>query len=301
MAVRRRKVQTVRADLDDPGSLVAAMQGRSLVYHLAGHYPALSTDHAASLQRAQRQTRAVLDAAAQAGVQRLVYVSSTATVAPAAGGPSTEQLTFARAPGLGVYHDVKWHMEQQVLEERRLSTVIACPGACLGPFDLRIGTSALLVALARGVEVPHPDGWVNLVDVRDVALGLLAMARTSPRRVLMVGHNLRLQALMQRASERYGVDSPTDPLSPAEAVARADAEERRCEQEGGRPALSREIVDLVLHATPIDASLSKRALGLRYRSVEQTLDAFDTWARSARILPRQPLKEGAHDHSPAHP
>jgi nucleoside-diphosphate-sugar epimerase len=179
------------------------------------------------------------------------------------------------------------------LAEDRLEVLVACPSACLGPFDLRVGTSALLVGLARGMDPPHPDGIVSMVDVRDVATALVRLAYhpSPPRRVLLSGHDRQLHPLMVELAERYGVAAPSPPLSAQAARALADAEEHRAAAEGGRPAVSREIVDLIIEAAPLDTSLAERALGMTWRTIATTLDDYDAWARRLRFIPTQPAKE----------
>ncbi len=288
LELRRRKVTMVQAELDSPEQLAEACAGVDIVFHLAGHYPRLSLDLPGALEMGLRQLEHVLDAAARAGVRRLIYVSSSATAAPRdSGSPSTEADVFDRVPAFGTYHALKWHMEARALREERLEVVVACPAACLGPWDLRVGTSALLVGTARGLQIPHPDGVVSWVDARDLALGLLRLALhpAPPRRVLFSAGSLRLQPLLEDLARRYGVPAPAWPLSPAEALAFCDAEEFRAARYGGRPALARELADLIIHGVPLDAALARGALGITFRPLSQTLDAFDDWARRVRILP----------------
>ncbi len=246
LALRQRRVPLVLADLDSPSLLAEACTGIDVVFHVAGHYPRLSLDLPGALAAGLRQLENVLDAAAAAGVKRVVYVSSTATVAPhSAGRPSTEADLFGAAPAFGTYHALKWAMEARALREDRLELVVACPAACLGPWDLRVGTSALLVATARGASVPHPDGVVSWVDARDVALALLRLGLhpAPPRRLLLSAASPRLQPLLGLLARRYGAPPPSPPLSDAEALAFCDSEELRASREGGRPALARELAD----------------------------------------------------------
>ena len=288
LALRERKVPLVPADLASSAELHAAMAGCDVVYHLAGHYPRLSLDHDGAIATGLAELERVLDAAAAAGVRRLVYVSSTATVAPdPSGAPSDERWTYSSAPGFGTYHDLKWAMEQRALAENRFDVVVACPGACLGPWDLRVGTSALLVSLARGLDPPHPDGIINPVDVRDVALALvrLALHPVPLRRVILAARSLRLHALLEQLAARYGVPRPSPAISAEAALRLADAEEARALARGGRAALSREIADLIVHGVAVDAVLARTALGLGFRPLEQTLDAADAWNRRMRVLP----------------
>jgi dihydroflavonol-4-reductase len=293
LALRQRKVPLVQADFDAPETLVEAMRGVDVVYHVGGHYPRFSLEldkeRALGLERLER----VLDAAATAGVRRLVYVSSTATVAPRDdGGQSTEVDTFDEAPRWGTYHDLKWHLERRALDEHRLEVFVACPGACLGPWDLRVGTSAMLVGLARGIDVPHPDGFVSWVDVRDVATGVRALGTfdAPPHRVIFSAASIRLQHLLETAGRFYGVPvSP--PMSDSEATAFADAEEHRASQGGPRARLARELVDLIVHGPRIDARRSRDALGVTYRPLDETLRDFDAWARRVRFIPTKSPQE----------
>lgn len=290
LALRAKRIPMVEADIALPETLVSAMDGVDVVVHAAGHYPRYSLDRESTLSIGAGQTQTVLDAVARAGVERLIYVSSTATVAPAADRPSTEADRFTEAPGYGVYHDLKWAMESRVDAEDRFERVTVCPGACLGPWDLRVGTSALLVALARGLDPAHPDGIVNLVDARDVgeAVARASLAPNPPERLLLAATRHRLHELLVRLATRYGHADPSPALSADEAVTFADVEEARCALEGGRPTLSREIVDLTLFGVPVDGSFAERHLGFAYRTLADTLDCFDQWARRMRLIPAAP-------------
>ncbi len=290
LALRQRKVPMVVADAARPDELCEALAGAQTVFHLAGHYPRHCLEPQQSLETGLREQRHVLDAAAAAGVKRLVYVSSTATVAPATGRPSNETDVFAEAPSCGLYHALKWRLEELALAERRFEVVVACPAACLGPHDLRVGTSALVVALARGLDPPHPDGWVSWVDARDVATALvrLGQAAAPPRRLILSAGTVRLHGLLVALARRYGVGPPDRPLPAAEALALADAEEVRASAGGGRARLSREIADLIVWGVQLDASLARSALGLGFRPLDDTLDDFDAWARRVGILPLPP-------------
>lgn len=299
LTLKKKKVPLVQADLDKPEELAQAFAGSEVVYHLAGYYPKLSHGTEAAIARGTAQLRNVFDAAVAAGVKRVLYVSSTATVAKAPAGPSTEEHVFPAPPGHGTYHDLKWAMEAVALAERRVEVAVACPSACLGPWDLRVGTSALIVATAHGLNPAHPDGVVSWVDARDVAAALVKLAAhpRPPRRLILSADGMRLQELLAGLSRRYGTPPPCAPLSDAEALALADAEEAKAVGGNYRPKLSREIADLIVHGVSLDASLSRSLLGATYRPLSSTLDAFDEWARRLRIIP-SPSHPAALEHTP---
>lgn len=287
LGLRALKVPLVHADLDDPGSLRPALAGAEVVVHVAGHYPRLSLDPCATIALATRQMHTLLDAVAEAGARRLVYLSSTATVAPRRdGAPSTEVDRHATAPGFGTYHDVKWHLEALAEAERRFEVITLCPGACIGAHDYKLGTAAFLAATARGLQPAHPAGLVNVVDVRDVGVATARAVTTDapPKRVLLSGGTWDLHGLLEQLAPRYGAPPPVPALDGPAAIALADEAEKQAHATRTRPALSRELVDLVVHGVPVDASCSRDALGLTYRPLSQTIDSFDEWARKIGLL-----------------
>ena len=285
--LRRRGLPMVVADIARGSSFLAALAGADVVVHAAGHYPRDSLNRIETLTRAHREMRHVLDTCALAHVRRLVYVSSTATIAPRPGGDrSDERDVYPCAPGLGTYHDAKWIMESMALDERRFEVTVVCPGACLGPWDLRVGTSSLLVAAAHGRIPPHPDGPISLVDVRDVgrAVAVLVEGATPPARVILAAHDARLHPFLETLALRYGTPPPPPPIDDAVAVAFADSEERRVAGTTERPQLHREIVDLVVNGVRLDARLGEGLAG-GWTPLADTLDAYDAWARRLGIIP----------------
>ena len=107
MALRKRPVELVPANMDDRASLTAAMRGCDVAFVVAGYYPRYSTDLAASLRTGAVGIRNACDAAIATGV-RLVYTSSVAALGPARDGAVADELDVAPAdPAEGVYPTVK--------------------------------------------------------------------------------------------------------------------------------------------------------------------------------------------------
>lgn len=282
-----RRANRVLADLDEPDSLREAMSGVHTVVHIAGHYPRHSLDPAGTLALGVLQTRTVLDAAQKAGVHRIVYVSSTATVSPSDAGPSTEADRFDTQPNFGLYHRLKWAMEGVFAEACDIDVRVALPAGCIGPGDLRVGTSAMLVSLARGDDPPHPDGTVSLVDPRDAAIGIArqALRDDAPGRLILSGRSVGLHALLVEAAAMLDVAPPSAPLPAETMLARARAAEAAAA--GKRSALSQEIVELAVYGVPVDGTLATRALGVTYRSFAESLTDFVRWATPLGFLTPQ--------------
>jgi nucleoside-diphosphate-sugar epimerase len=130
---------------------------------------------------------------------------------------------------------------------------------------------------------------VSWVDARDVAQALVRLAGHPgpPRRVILSAGSTRLQELLTGLARRYGVLPPSEPLAAYDAIALADREEARAAQHGGRAGLAREIVDLIVHGVELDTTLARSTLCTPFRPLDDTLDAFDGWARRVGILPSQ--------------
>lgn len=287
LGLRGLGVPLVPTDFGDPASLREAFRGVEVLVHAAAHYPRFSHEPEATFARGEAELDAVLAAAREAGVRRVVYLSSTATVAARADGrPSTEADLYAAAPGFGTYHALKWRLEQRLAASAQgLETVVLCPAACLGPWDWKVGTSAMLLATAKGAPPPHPAGRITSVDSRDVgdAVALVCASAAPPPRLIVAGENHDAHALFEFLARRYQAPAPPAPLADDEARALADRLEAEAAEKKTRSALSRELVDLIVHAPAVDAAAS-RALGLSYRPFTETLDAWEAWAQRMGLL-----------------
>jgi len=287
--LRKRGVELTDASLDDEDSLARAMSGCEVAYLTGAFYPRYSLDREGSIATGVMQVRRACRAARSAGVRRLVYTSSVATVAPRVDGrPGTEDDRFDAAPGDSVYRDVKWAMEQELdrWTASGLDAVTLLPGGCIGPWDLRAGTSALLLGVIRR-ELPWwVDGLVNLVDVGDVASAhVRAAGPLEHRRYCLAGHSVRVGELLRQVARRYGGGLPPDPVSPADARDRSDRDEREASRVKGRVPVPRELVDLVLTGRPISNARAERDLGMQFRPLESSLDRAHEWFVRFRYLP----------------
>src|ERR1019366_9386455 len=100
----------------------------------------------------------------------------------------------------GVYASVKRAMEDRVdaWRARGLGVVSLITGGCLGPWDLRVGTTGVLVAMLNASLPFWVEGWINLVDVSDAARAQVAAIDATGARYCIGGHNIRLSALLSR-------------------------------------------------------------------------------------------------------
>lgn len=281
---RRLKIPLVSADLNDRDSLAEAMGGRDVVFMTAGHYPRFSIDTDRQVVSAVGWLATCYEAARRAGVARFVYVSSSATVAPSRdpATPATEANGLSRVPDASTYFAIKVALEQALTRMAQAGgpeVVTACPTACLGPFDWKVGTGSFVLGVATEQLAAFVDGRINVVDVRDVGRSLVAAAVSgvAGERYLLGGHNLTVSRLLRLMARRYGVPHVAAALSADEGRDLATREEARCHANGGRPALVREFVDLAVHGIHVDSAKAAAHLGHRARPLEETLDDARGW------------------------
>ena len=207
-------VEHASGDLADPASLRAAMRGCDVVFHAAAYYPRHSLDLAGSLREAVRGMRLVLDAAAEAQVDRLVYTSTLTTVGPPGepGRLSDERDFYLPGSTNSAYFECKWAMEAEAWRAvaEGLPVVIVNPTAVFGPWDVKPTTGEILLNVAQGRFPIWLDLDVNVVDARDVGIGQVLAAERGRigQRYILGGENLPVRQALSLAAQEAGVRPP---------------------------------------------------------------------------------------------
>jgi dihydroflavonol-4-reductase len=283
--LRRFKVPLKPVRLEDPDSLVAAMDGAEVAFFSAGHYPRLSIDTEKQVEQGVRGLRNALAAARQAGVRRFVYTGSVATIAhPKDGRPAVESDgLIAKAPEGSTYYAVKLAMDRAIdgAVAEGQDVVSLLPTGCFGPYDHKVGTGFFVVAMANRSLAAYVEGRINIVDARDVALGHIAAATKgrAGQRYILGGTNVGITDLLHTMADTFDVPPPGRCLPAAEALEFATAEEARCHGTPNRPAMSREMVDMAVHGQFVDVAKARQELSFHPRSLEETLTGSFEWYR----------------------
>lgn len=230
-----------RGSLDEPETLKAATKGCDALFHVAADYRLWVPDPAAMYRTNIDGTRALMLAALDAGVQRIVHTSSVATLGLLAdGGSADEDTPVSLADMVGPYKRSKFLSEEVVRElvrERGLPAVIVNPSTPIGPRDVKpTPTGRTIIEAAAGKMPAFVDTGLNWAHVDDVATGhLLAFAKGKlGERYILGGENLSLQQALTLIAGIVGRKPPTImiptglilPLAyAAEAVARLTGKE----------------------------------------------------------------------------
>ena len=201
--LERLDVDLVEGDLTDAASLQRAVRGCSHLFHVAADYRLWIPDPERMYKTNVDGSRDLLRAAADAGVNRMVYTSSVATLGINRDrSPADETTPVSLADMVGHYKRSKFLAEQAVLElvqEQGLPVVIVNPSTPIGPRDVKpTPTGRIIVDALRGKIPAYVDTGLNIAHVDDVAAGhLLAFERGEPgRRYILGGENLSLQAIL---------------------------------------------------------------------------------------------------------
>jgi len=207
-------VEPVVGDLADVGSLARALEGCAGLFHVAADYRLGARDPTPLYRTNVDGTRHILDAARTAGVPRIVYTSSVATIGiPSDGSPGEERTPVGLSDMIGHYKRSKFLAEEVARDAVRsgLAVVIVNPSTPVGPGDIKpTPTGQLVLDAARGRMPAYVDTGLNVVHVDDVAAGhLLAFERGRPgERYILGGEDMTLQIILAQIARLVGRTPP---------------------------------------------------------------------------------------------
>jgi dihydroflavonol-4-reductase len=206
--------ETVTGDLRDPASLEKAMAGCDTVFHVAADYRLWVRDPQEMYRSNVEGTRALLQAARENSVRRLVYTSSVATIGFKANGSlADEDSPVSLSDMIGHYKRSKFMAEQVALEAGRsgMHVVTVNPTTPVGEGDVKpTPTGRIVLDFLKRKFPAYVETGLNLVDVRECARGhLAALERGQPgHRYILGGENLTLKQILDKLAEITGLPSP---------------------------------------------------------------------------------------------
>ncbi|QRN84292.1 SDR family oxidoreductase [Chloroflexota bacterium] len=286
-------IDVVEGNILDRESLRAAMQGVSVVFHLAG-LVSITEDGSNLLEKVNVEgTQNVIDVAKEMGVKQLIYTSSIHALERAPEGvPIDENLAFDPMNPAGPYDRTKAQASLlvQAASEEGLDTRIICPTGVVGPFDYKRSEMGELILswMRRGLHFMI-DGAFDFVDVRDVALGQI-LARDKGKRgetYILGGERIELPWLHQVIQKVTGRKSPmiTFPLPIAMIV--APMAEFFYKITKTKPRITRYSIETVVSNSAISSEKAKQELGYHPRSMLQTVtDTVKWWMENLGLTHR---------------
>jgi dihydroflavonol-4-reductase len=212
-------VEHILGDITQPASLEAALQGVQIVFHVAALL-GWEGDPKRVYTVTVNGTRNVLQAALQAGVNRLIHTSSVAAL----GIPAIEALknnriplldenhTWNCPPGWYTYGHAKYQAELEVQKAvaKGLDVVTLNPSGVFGAGDVYRQSNSVILQVARGrVPVSITGGW-NVIHVDDVTAGHLVALEHGRKgeRYILSSQNLTFHYFLQMIAEVTGSVPP---------------------------------------------------------------------------------------------
>lgn len=219
LLIKDLPVEHAVGDLSQPASLLEAMQGVQVVFHAAALMGGRA-DTGRHYTVTVEGTRAVLEAALECGVERVVHTSSVAAlgVPPQISGNAgaaymmDETHTWNYRPERWPYGYAKYlaELEVQKAAARGLDVVILNPTLVIGAGDLYRQSRSVVVQVAQRRLPVIVEGGLNVVSLKDTVAGHLAALQRGRRgeRYILAGQNLTIAQLVEQIAEIAGVTPP---------------------------------------------------------------------------------------------
>ena len=285
-------VEIVRGDLRDLDSLLAAIDGTDVVYHCAADYRLYVPDPKVMYASNVDGTNNIMRASSERGVRRVVYTSTVGTLGLHADGtPGDERTPVSLDKMTGHYKRSKF-LAERVADDwaaRGLPVVTVNPSAPIGERDVKpTATGQMIVDFLRGKLKAYVDTGLNLVDVRDVALGhVLAAEKGRIGEKYILGHrNMTLKSILDELARISGLPAPSVRLPHWIPLVAAYVDTSLARVLRRQPRIAVDAVRLSRYRMFFDNSKAGRELGLPQTPVEEPLRRAVEWYRR-NDLPRR--------------
>ncbi len=283
-------VEIAEGDIRDRASVARALDGCRHLFHVAADYRLWAPDHDDIVRANLDGTRAVMEAARDAKLERIVYTSSVATLKLRQDGVPVDE-TAPNAPDttIGAYKKSK------VLAERLVESMVAeglpatmvLPSTPIGPRDVKpTPTGRIVVEAANGRMPAYIDTGLNLVHVDDVARGhLLAWKRGRVgERYILGGQDVSLGDMLRVIAGLVGRKPPTVELPRGPIFPLAYAAELVARFTGREPFATVDALRMAKYRMFFTSAKAEAELGYAARPYQDALaDAVDWFKRAGMI------------------
>jgi dihydroflavonol-4-reductase len=277
-------VEHTVGDLRDPASLVKAVRGTQMLFHVAADYRLWVPDPKAMYETNVEGTRRLMQAAMDAGVERIVYTSSVATLGlPGDSQPGREDTPTSIDNMIGPYKRSKFMAEEvvrQMANSGQCPVVIVNPSTPIGPGDIKPTPSGRIILDAINGRIPaFVDTGLNIVHVDDVADGhLLAMEKGRiGERYILGSEDMSLEVLLGQVARLVGRRPPRVRIPHQLAMGVAHASEAWSRLSGHEPRVILDAVRMARKRMYFSSEKAKQELDYTPRSGGQAIADAVTW------------------------
>ncbi len=287
--------ELVQGDLREPAKFAAALGGCDALIHVAADYRLWVPD-AGEMYRANVDgTRELLRLAREAGVRRVVYTSSVATMGFRKNASVVDEETpVSERDMIGHYKRSKWMAEQEAIAAARADqeVVILNPTTPVGSKDAKpTPTGRIIVDFLNRKFPAYVETGLNLVDVDEIArMHVAALERGRfGERYILGGENLTLKQILDRLGAMTDLPSPTMKVPHAVAMAFAFFDETVTGKlRGKEPRATVEAVQMGKKMMWASSAKAERELGWRVLPVDDALRSAVGWFVANGYAPKPP-------------
>ncbi len=278
------EAELVQGDLREPEAFASALEGCDALIHVAADYR-LWVPHPVEMYSANVEgTRKLLALARDAGVAKVVYTSSVATMGFRYDGAVVNEASpVSEAAMIGHYKRSKWLAEQVAIKAAQAGQhlVILNPTTPIGALDAKPTPTGRIVVDFLNRKFPaYVETGLNLVDVREVArmhLQALEVGRPGERYILG-GKNLMLKQILDALAAMTGLPSPKMKVPHAVAAIFAFFDETITGKVRGKePRATMEAVRMGRKLMFASSVKAERELGFRVLPVQEALQEACRW------------------------
>jgi dihydroflavonol-4-reductase len=299
------QLDTAIGDLSDLPSLERALRGCSGLFHVAADYRIWVPDPKQMFVANVEGTRSLMRAALAAGIERIVYTSSVATLGLPEVGPGNEDSPVSEQDMIGPYKRSKFHAEalvRRMIADEALPAVIVNPSTPVGPFDIRPTPTGRLIVEAAARRMPaYVDTGLNIVHVGDVGRGhVLAYEKgLIGRRYILGGEDMPLGAILAEIAAIYGRRPPGLRLPHATVLPLALLAQAWSRWRGGEPFATVDGIRMARKRMFFTSERARHELSYAPRPARDALRDAVAYFAARGLCPGLPGSAGAHRPSDA--
>jgi dihydroflavonol-4-reductase len=281
--------EPVRGDILDPTNLTRAMAGCDVVYHVAGLNGFCLPDASELMRMNVTGTVNVVRSAAAAGVRKVIYTSSAATIGETQGSIGREDSPH-RGTFLSHYERSKWQAEHDafaVAAESGLDLVSVNPASVQGPGRTR-GTAKLLLGYLNGTLKAVIDSRMSVVDIADCTDAHIRAEThgVAGERYLISGTTLTVREAIATMARVAGITGMPRVLPASAAMGTATLIGAIGRVRRRKAPFCREMMRTLLHGHAYDGSRATRELGVIYTPLDETLRRTLIWYQENGFITR---------------
>ncbi|MDD2308289.1 MAG: NAD-dependent epimerase/dehydratase family protein [Desulfuromonadaceae bacterium] len=279
-------VEVWKGDLLDFPGLQRGLKGCDVLYHAAADYRLWTPDPDEMYRTNVAGTTAILEAAMESTISRVVYTSSVGTLGnPGNGMPGTEDTKVSLADMAGPYKKSKFLAEREAerFAARGLPLVIVNPSTPVGPWDIKpTPTGKIIVDFMKRRMPAYLDTGLNLIAVEECARGhILAEQKGQVGRKYILGNvNLSLRDIFRMLQEITGIPAPKVRLPYTPVLVAAWLNERLSHISGREPLIPLAGVQMAAYHMYFESRRAVLELGLPQTPVAEALKRAVEWFRT---------------------